>query len=112
MGRAVQQDFEYRTEPFFFTAPIRKWEYLGGRFLGAIAVLIVILSSIALGAALGLFLPGIDPDRVGPFRPPAYALPYATIVLPNLVAHRRRFLLRRRAVAADAARLHRQRARC
>ena len=86
MGRAVQQDFEYRTESFFFTAPIRKWEYLGGRFLGAIAVLVVILSGIALGSALGLFLPGIDPDRVGPFRPLAYALPYATIVLPNLVA--------------------------
>jgi uncharacterized membrane protein YhaH (DUF805 family) len=26
MGRAVQQDFEYRAEHFFFTAPIRKWE--------------------------------------------------------------------------------------
>ena len=49
MGRAVQQDFEYRVEPFFFTAPISKREYLGGRFLGAVAVLVVILSSIPLG---------------------------------------------------------------
>jgi ABC-2 type transport system permease protein len=48
-------------------------------------VLIVILSGIALGSALGLFLPGIDPDRVGPVRPLAYALPYATTLLPNLV---------------------------
>ena len=34
MGRAVQQDFEYRAEHFLFTAPIRKWQYLGGRYLG------------------------------------------------------------------------------
>ena len=85
MGRAVQQDFEYRTEPFFFTAPIRKRDYLAGRFAGAVAVLVVILSAIPLGSAAGLLLPGIDPDRVGPARLFAYLMPYATILLPNVV---------------------------
>ncbi len=85
MGRAVQQDFEYRTEAFFFTAPIRRFEYLGGRFVGAVAVLMVILSGIGLGAAAGLLLPGIDPDRAGPFRLAAYVTPYFTMLLPNIV---------------------------
>jgi ABC-type transport system involved in multi-copper enzyme maturation permease subunit len=85
MGRAVQEDFEYRVEHFFFTAPIRKWEYLAGRFAGAIAVLLIILSSIALGSLLGTLLPGIDPDRVGPARLAAYVTPYFTVLLPNLV---------------------------
>ena len=85
MGRAVQQDFEYRTENFFFTAPIRQVDYLGGRFVGAAAVLVVILSSIPLGSALALFLPGIDADRVGPMRLSAYAIPYATMLVPNLI---------------------------
>ena len=85
MGRAVQQDFEYRTEHFFFTSPIRKSDYLGGRFIGAVAVLMLVLSSIAIGGAIGLYLPGIDPDRVGPVRLAPYVLPYLTIVLPNLV---------------------------
>jgi ABC-2 type transport system permease protein len=84
-GRAVQQDFEYRVEHFFFTAPIRKWEYLAGRFAGAIVVLLLILSSIALGNLLGLLLPGIDPDRVGPTRLAAYVTPYFTVLLPNLI---------------------------
>ena len=85
MGRAVQQDFEYRVEHFFFSAPIRKWEYLSGRFAGAIVVLLIILSSIALGGLLGLLLPGLDPDRIGPVRPLAYLLPYFTMLLPNLL---------------------------
>jgi ABC-2 type transport system permease protein len=85
MGRAVQQDFEYRVEHFFFSAPISKWEYLSGRFVGAVVVLLVILSSIALGGLLGLLLPGLDPDRIGPVRPLAYILPYFTVLLPNLL---------------------------
>ena len=85
MGRAVQQDFEHRTEAFFFTAPIRKVDYLAGRFVGAAAVLVVILSSIPLGSALGLLLPGIDADRVGPVRVAAYLIPYATTLLPNVI---------------------------
>jgi hypothetical protein len=85
MGRAVQQDFEYRTEAFFFTAPVRKLDYLGGRFVGGVGVLLVILAAIPLGSVLGLFLPGIDPDRVGPVRALAYVVPYATTLLPNIV---------------------------
>ena len=85
MGRAVQQDFEYRVEHFFFSAPIRKWEYLAGRFVGAIVVLLIILSSISLGGALAVSLPGLDPDRIGPMRPLAYIVPYFTVLLPNLV---------------------------
>ena len=85
MGRAIQQDFEYRVEPFFFTAPITKSAYLSGRFAGAIVILLLVLSSIALGNAAGLLLPGLDADRIGPARPLAYVLPYFTVLLPNLV---------------------------
>ena len=85
MGRTVQQDFEYRVEPFFFTAPIDRRDYLAGRFAGGVAVLVVVLSSIPLGSAAGLLLPGIDPDRVGPTRLMAYVLPSVTMLLPNII---------------------------
>jgi len=84
-GRAVQQDFEYRTEHFFFTAPIQKWQYLGGRYAGALVVLLIIFTSIALGGFLGALWPGLDPDRLGPARLAAYLAPYATVLLPNLL---------------------------
>src|SRR5436190_3311340 len=65
MGRAVQQDVEYRTQSFFFTAPIGKLSYLGGRFLGALGALIVVFASVSLGAWLATLLPGMDAERLG-----------------------------------------------
>ncbi|MFC0251410.1 ABC transporter permease/M1 family aminopeptidase [Massilia consociata] len=83
MGRSVQQDFEYEMHHFFFSAPIRKHHYALGRFLGAFATLAVILSSIVLGAWLGTFIPGIEPDRLGPNPVSSFALPYLFTLLPN-----------------------------
>ncbi|WP_395405639.1 ABC transporter permease [Pseudoduganella sp. UC29_106] len=84
MGRSVQQDFEYETHHFFFSAPIRKYQYMFGRFFGALAVLAVVFASIPLGAWLGTHVPGIDPERLGPFNLQAYLIPYFAALLPNL----------------------------
>ncbi|HWJ94846.1 MAG TPA: hypothetical protein VNT33_09000, partial [Telluria sp.] len=84
MGRSVQQDFEYEMHHFFFSAPIPKYAYVFGRFLGALGTLAIVFSSIILGAWLGIYIPGVDPDRVGPVMATAYLLPYFQTLLPNL----------------------------
>ncbi|HEY0065666.1 MAG TPA: M1 family aminopeptidase [Telluria sp.] len=84
VGRSVQQDFEYDMHHFFFSAPIRKYDYVFGRFLGACATLALVFSSIVLGAWLGTLLPGVEADRLGPARLAAYLRPYLQLVLPNL----------------------------
>jgi ABC-type transport system involved in multi-copper enzyme maturation permease subunit len=84
MGRSVQQDFEYETHHFFFSAPIPKYAYVFGRFLGALATMAVIYVAIVLGNLLGALLPGVDPSRVGPFTALAYVAPYFLTLLPNL----------------------------
>jgi ABC-2 type transport system permease protein len=85
MGRSVQQDYEYEMHPFFFSAPIRKYQYVFGRFLGAYLTLAVVFTSIPLGALLGTWLPGIEPDRLGTFHAWMYLRPYLTTSLPNLL---------------------------
>jgi len=85
MGRAVQQDFEANTHHAFFTSPITRWQYLWGRFLGALAVLLLVVSGIGLGAAAALAFPAMDGDRVGAAGAIAYVWPYVIIALPNLV---------------------------
>ena len=85
MGRAVQQDFEYEAYPFFFTSPISKLDYLGGRFLAALLLLILIFSAIPAGAFFSSLGPWLDASRVGPSRAVAYLGPCLTILLPNLL---------------------------
>ncbi|MBI3473624.1 MAG: hypothetical protein HY013_19895 [Candidatus Solibacter usitatus] len=84
-GKAAFQDFDHQTHSFFFTAPISKGQYLGGRFLAAILILLAIFSSVALGLALGTAMPFIDRARVGPNHLLGYVQPYLVAVLPNLL---------------------------
>ena len=84
VGRSVQQDFEYDMHHFFFSAPIKKVDYVFGRFLGASATLAIVFSSILLGAWLGTFIPGVEPERLGPSGLWMYVRPYLFLLLPNL----------------------------
>ncbi|WP_224364850.1 ABC transporter permease/M1 family aminopeptidase [Hyalangium versicolor] len=84
MGQAVYQDFATGSHTLFFTAPISKAQYLFGRFLGALLVLVVIFSSLAVGTFVGSHMPWLQKHLVGPTLPGAYLRPYLVSVLPNL----------------------------
>ena len=84
-GQATYQDVDSQSTAFFYTAPITKFQYLAGRFVGSLAVQLVIFSSVGLGAFAGTKMPWLDPARVGPQNFAAYLQPYLTLVIPNLV---------------------------
>src|SRR5579864_2495038 len=84
-GQATYQDLDSNSTAFFYTAPITKFDYLAGRYLGSLAVQIVIFMSVGLGVWLGTRMPGLDPARVGPQNIYAYFQPYLTMVIPNLI---------------------------
>jgi hypothetical protein len=84
-GQATYQDLDSNSTAFFYTAPITKFDYLAGRFLGALAVQVLIFTSVGLGAWAGTRMPWLDPARVGPQSFYAYFQPYLTMVIPNLI---------------------------
>src|SRR5215469_1205003 len=84
-GQATYQDIDSNSTPFFFTTPISKFDYLAGRFLGSLAVQLVIYFSIGLGAWAGIHTPWVDSNSVGPDKWLAYIAPYLMFVLPNLL---------------------------
>jgi hypothetical protein len=84
-GQAVHQDVLHNMQPLFFTAPIGKRAYLGGRLIGALAVLLIIASGIGVGCLAGSLMPFIDRTLVGPNRAMAYLTPYLILVLPNML---------------------------
>ncbi len=81
----VQRDFELDVASTFFTAPITKSGYLGGRFLGALTVAMVPFVATAIGIMMGSAMPGVEAERVGPFTWSPYVFSFATIVIPNVV---------------------------
>ena len=84
-GQATYQDIDSNSTPFFYTAPITKLDYLGGRYLAAFAVQVPIFASVGLGAWIGTLMPWIDKTRLGPQMVAAYFQPYVINVLPNLL---------------------------
>jgi ABC-2 type transport system permease protein len=84
-GQATFQDIDNNSADFFYTAPITKFDYLAGRFLGAMAVQLFVFSSVGIGAWIGTKMPWLDPVRVGPQSFAAYLQPYLIMVLPNLI---------------------------
>jgi ABC-2 type transport system permease protein len=84
-GQATYQDVDNDCDSFFYTAPIRKIDYLAGRFLGSLVTQLVIFSSVGLGLWFGLRMPFLDSARIGPERLMSYVEPYLILVLPNLL---------------------------
>lgn len=84
MGVSVLRDFEYQMESLVFVNPIKKRDYLLGRFLGSFAVLLFIFSGVLWGMMLGELMPWHDPNDYLPFRPIAYVSSFVMITLPIL----------------------------
>jgi ABC-2 type transport system permease protein len=82
-GDAAARDVATGMHPLTYTTPISKAEYLGGRFLAALVLNALILLAVQAGILLGVYLPGVDPELIGPFRPAAFLTAYAFIALPN-----------------------------
>ncbi|HYF03579.1 MAG TPA: M1 family aminopeptidase [Patescibacteria group bacterium] len=85
VGTAVYRDYEHNTHALFYTAPISKFGYLGGRFAGSMLVVMLIFTGIALGLFIGSFMPWLDRTRFGPYNLLAYLQPYFVAVIPNTI---------------------------
>jgi len=84
MGVPILRDFEYNMESLLFSNPIKKRDYLLGRFLGSFLVLIFVFSGLLFGMILGDFMPWRDADNLLPFNFWVYLKPFLTIVMPTL----------------------------
>ena len=79
---SVVRDDETGFGPILRTAPLGKFDYLYGRFSGAFLAAAVSFLSVPAAMLVGQFLPWIDPDKLGPFRPDALAFAYLALSLP------------------------------
>jgi len=84
MGVSVLRDFEYNVESLLFVNPIKKRDYLLGKFLGSFVILLFVFTGLLLGFTLGEFMPWSNPDELMPFNFLSYLQPFVVVVLPML----------------------------
>ncbi len=82
---ALLRDFELGTADLFFSSPMRKRDFLIGRFLGAVAACLLIYVMVALGLMIGPLMPWVDPERLGTFSLAPYVWGVLVLVIPNLL---------------------------
>ena len=83
VGRAVTKDFSAKIHDFFFTLPMSKTAYLGGRLFGGLTANLLIFLGAIIGLIAGCLV--IDPKYYGSFSLSGFLLPTIIILIPNLL---------------------------
>ena len=82
---ALLRDFELGTADLFFSSPMRKRDFLLGRFAAAMVACLLIYLFVAIGLFVAQFMPWIDPARLGPTSLAPYVWGFFVLMLPNLL---------------------------
>ena len=84
---AAIRDFTYKTNQIVFASPIRKFDYLAGRFFGSFLVAIIPFLGISLGIILGSWIGEVtgatDAERYGPIVWSAHLNSLLIFAIPN-----------------------------
>jgi ABC-type transport system involved in multi-copper enzyme maturation permease subunit len=84
MAGTVLRDSEVGISDMLFATPMKKHDYLVGRFAAGLLACLFIFAVIVLGMMLGPQMPWVDAQRVGPFPGAAYLWALGVLVVPNL----------------------------
>src|ERR1700736_4817650 len=80
---AAAREFPYDMHQIIFHKPIRKFDFLVGRFLGSVIVSTIPMLGISIGALLAKLMPWADADRFGPVVGAAHLQGILVFALPN-----------------------------
>ena len=84
IGASIYRDFKYNMHTILFSYPFTKMDYLLGKFLSSLFIVILIVATIGVATYLASFLPGINQDLLGSYSTVAYLQIYCIFVIPNL----------------------------
>ncbi len=82
---AALRDFERGTHELFFSKPMAKLDYLGGRFAGSLVASTGVMVLCSLGILIGSYMPWLDAERIGPTLAGPYLFALGVLVIPNLL---------------------------
>ncbi len=83
INTAILRDANSKYEGILYAAPINKFGYLGGRFLGAYLIALVPALGLFAGIAIGSMTGWVTESQTGPFMLSAYLNTFFMMVIPN-----------------------------
>ena len=84
----VYRDREHRMDTFLYAFPIRRRDYLAGRFLGTLLICLLVYLLLPAGLMMGELigrLTGGNPENWGAFNLFSYLWPMAVAIVPGLI---------------------------
>ena len=80
----VIRDYDLNTAELFFSTPVRKFDYIFGRFFGALVFTFALYFGGLAGVLVGEFMPWLDQERIASTNLEAYFFASWAVALPNL----------------------------
>jgi len=85
VNSAAARDFSNHTHEIIFSTPLRRRDYLLGRFTGATLVALIPMLGVSIGILLAKYMPWVDPERWGPVNWAAHLQGILVFAVPNTV---------------------------
>jgi len=82
-GMSVLKDYKYNTQFFFFTTPLRKSDYLSGRYAGSFLSILLIFIGGIIGIITGSYFAGNGINGV--YKVSTYLIPSLVFIIPNII---------------------------
>ncbi len=83
VNSAASREFAYNTHQMLFTTPLKKFDYLAGRFLGSALIAVIPMLGVSIGILAGKWMPWVDPERWGPVHWMAHLDGILVFAIPN-----------------------------
>jgi ABC-2 type transport system permease protein len=83
VNSAASRDFAFNTHQLLFATPLKKFDYLTGRFLGSALIAVIPSLGVSIGVLVGKWMPWVDPERWGPVNWTAHLFGILVFAIPN-----------------------------
>ncbi len=83
VNSGAARDFQYQTHQIVFSTPLKKLDFILGRYLGSAAIAVIPMVGISLGIILAAYMPWVDAERWGAIAWAAHAKGILVFAIPN-----------------------------
>ncbi len=85
VASSALRDYDFGTDQLFFSTPMRKRDYIIGRFAGSFLISVLIFLGVVLAFIIGSFMPWLEKERIGAFTLTPYLYSLVILIAPTVL---------------------------